>query len=101
MRFRAFRKISTDEWTDALMTVAGGAFDIPAASHIESIAGALAIPIADLEAVEGKVDPRTPPFLALPKPPAPPDPNQEIMDDLGKLAAGDTKDILVKIVERL
>ncbi len=59
MLYLAFRKISTDEWTNALFTTAGASF---AADEIESrrldIAAALDLTETDLEAEEEDLDER-------------------------------------------
>lgn len=71
MRYRAFRLVATAQFTDTLMTIASDAFDIPADAHLATIAVALGVAVADLEAVESDTDPRgDPPYLALPVTPA-------------------------------
>ena len=68
MRFLAFRKISTGQWTNAVFTTAGDSF---APAETESrrldIAAALSLPETDLETGEGATDPRDAgPYLELP-----------------------------------
>ena len=58
MKYQAFRRISTDELSNAIFTTAGSTFD---AAETESrrleIAAALGIPESDLEAIEQATKP--------------------------------------------
>lgn len=67
MRYQAFRKMSTGEWTDALFTTAGDSFTAKeTASRGRDIAAALGIPVTDLQEVSRTTDPRRGTYLALP-----------------------------------
>lgn len=79
MRYLAFRKISTGEWTNALFTTAGSSFT-PAETESRrlAVAAALGVPETDLEAVARATDPRSGTYLALPV--APPSPQDEARD---------------------
>ena len=59
MLYRNIRKIATGEWVDVLFTTEGESFDVPAASHVASIAAALSLKANELEAVDGASDART------------------------------------------
>lgn len=75
MRYRAFQVISSGQFTNALMSVAGDEFSVPAESHQNDIAVALGVPVSDLRVVEGDQDPRgAGPYLSLPV--APPGPEE-------------------------
>ena len=59
MLYRNIRKIATGEWVDVLFTTEAASFNIPAASHVASIAASLSLNANELEAVEGASDART------------------------------------------
>jgi hypothetical protein len=66
MLYRNISKIATGEWVDVLYTTEGASFDIPAASHIASIAAALSLNANELQAVDGSSDARTGTLIAQP-----------------------------------
>ena len=59
MLYRNIRKIATGEWVDVLFTTEAASFDVPAASHVASIAAALSLNANELEAVDAGSDART------------------------------------------
>jgi hypothetical protein len=65
--YRVFRKISTGQWLNVLMTADGDEFSITAAAHVQNMADALSINISDIEAIDGSSDPRdSSPQLVIP-----------------------------------
>ena len=76
MRYRAFKVKATGEFVNILHTTAGDKFDVPAASHRDSLALAMGLRSVELETVEQATDPRTGVMVEQPVVIAPP--NQEI-----------------------
>ena len=68
MLYRNIRKIATGEWVDVLFTTEAASFNIPAASHVASIAASLSLNANELEAVDGASDARTGTLIDQPTP---------------------------------
>ena len=66
MLYRNIRKIATGEWVDVLFTTEAASFDVPAASHVASIAAALSLNANELEAGDAGSDARTGTLIAQP-----------------------------------
>jgi len=66
MLYRNIRKIDTGAWVDVLFTTEGESFDVPAASHVASIAAALSLNANELEAVDAGADARTGTLIDVP-----------------------------------
>ena len=71
MLYRNIRKIATGEWVDVLFTTEAASFDVPAASHVASIAAALSLNANELEAVDAGADARTGTLIDQPSIPTP------------------------------
>ena len=66
MLYRNFRKKSTGEWVDIVLSTVGGSFSISPDDQIADLAAGLSIDASELEAVDGSSDARTGTLIAQP-----------------------------------
>ena len=67
--YRAFRRRSDAAWLNTLITTGKVAFTIPPEVHAEQVADAYGLTAADLDVLDGPVDPRVAPTV-MPRQPA-------------------------------
>ena len=79
MLYRNIRKIATGEWVDVLFTTEAASFDVPADSHVDSIAAALSLNANELEAVDADADARTGTLIDQPSNAATPTREEELV----------------------
>ena len=72
MIFRNFRRISTGQWLDVILTVDGPAFSVLAETHRAQIAAGFGIALVDVEVRDSSADARTGTLISGPPPVAPP-----------------------------